>query len=322
MNSLKKFLIVIIYLLPGLIQSQHIIYSQYYSSPLTLNPSMTGIGEFGRFGINYRNQWTSIGDGFNNFSTWVDYNFLKSNFSVGLNISGEEFNISNYSSNHISPSIAYEININSKMIIRSGFQINYSSIRFDNSKLIFFDQLGPSGLIGLTSENLNDFNKRNFFNLNYGILIFSEKLWLGFSIYNLLQPNISFSNQENNLRRNYSLHGGVNLLNNKISPSFNIVKYPSFLQFSIGTYFNLKPISIGFWYRSIPLSNNKNNLETLIGKLNFRSENFSVAYSYDYNLSSDKLGSHEISLMFDFHFFGKKLPPKNVRYLRCPVPNF
>ena len=50
------------------------------------------------------------------------------------------------------------------------------------------------------------------------------------------------------------------------------------------------------------IENNKNNLETLVGKLNFRSENFSVAYSYDYNLSSDKLGSHEISLMFDFHF--------------------
>ena len=283
----KKLIIIIIYFLPGLIQSQHIIYSQYYSSPLTLNPSMTGLGEFGRFGINYRNQWTSIGDGFNSYSTWFDYNFLKSNFSVGLNFSGEELNISNYSSNHISPSISYEININSNMIIRSGFQINYSSIGFDNSKLIFFDQLGPSGLIGLTSENLNNFNRRSFFNLNYGILIFSEKFWVGTSIYNLLQPDISLSNQENNLRRNYLLHGGMNLINNQISPSFNIIKYPSLIQFSLGSYFNLNPISIGLWYRGIALSKNKNNFETLIGKLNFKSKNFSIAYSYDYNLSAD-----------------------------------
>ncbi|MAS38999.1 MAG: hypothetical protein CMB84_03260 [Flammeovirgaceae bacterium] len=322
MNIKKKLLIILISFLPGVIQSQHIVYSQYYSSPLILNPSMTGLGEFGRFGINYRNQWTSIGDGFNSYSTWFDYNFLESNFSVGVNFSGEEFNLSNYSSNHISPSISYEININSNMIIRSGFQINYSSIGLDNSKLIFFDQLGPTGLIGLTSENLNNFNRKSFLNLNYGILIFSEKFWLGSSIYNLLQPDISLSDQENNLKRNYSLHGGMNLINNKVSPSFNIIKYPSFIQFSLGSYFNLNPISIGLWYRAIPLSRNKNNLETIVGKLNFKSKNFSVAYSYDYNLPDEKLGSHEISLMFDFHFFGKKLPPKNVRYLKCPVPNF
>ena len=37
---------------------------------------MTGIGEFGRLGVNYRNQWTSIGDGYNSYSSWFDYNLL------------------------------------------------------------------------------------------------------------------------------------------------------------------------------------------------------------------------------------------------------
>ena len=36
-------------------------------------------------------------------------------------------------------------------------------------------------------------------------------------------------------------------------------------------------------------------------------------------LSSIFGGSHEISLIFDFHFFGKKLPPKNVRFLEYPI---
>ena len=48
------------------------------------------------------------------------------------------------------------------MIIQSGFQLTYSSIDFDNSQLTFLDQLGPSGLIGITAENLNSFNKKSF----------------------------------------------------------------------------------------------------------------------------------------------------------------
>ena len=160
---IRILFLILFFLSPEIAKSQQVIYSQYYSSPLNLNPSMTGIGEFGRLGVNYRNQWTSIGDGYNSYSSWFDYNLLESNFSFGLNFSGEKLNISNYSSNHISPSISYGLNLNSKMIIQSGFQLTYSSIDFDNSQLTFLDQLGPSGLIGITAENLNSFNKKKVF---------------------------------------------------------------------------------------------------------------------------------------------------------------
>ena len=40
------------------------------------------------------------------------------------------------------------------------------------------------------------------------------------------------------------------------------------------------------------------------------------------DISNISGGCHEISLIYNFHFFGKKLPPKNVRYLECPIPNF
>ena len=54
-------------------------------------------------------------------------------------------------------------------------------------------------------------------------------------------------------------------------------------------------------------------------------DNFNVSYSYDYSISKLKNfsgGSHEISLLFRFNFLGKKLPPREVRILSCPVPNF
>ena len=60
-------------------KSQYLDYSQYYASPLSLNPALTGIGEYGRFGVNYRNQWPSVSKGYQTFSSWMDYNFEENN---------------------------------------------------------------------------------------------------------------------------------------------------------------------------------------------------------------------------------------------------
>jgi len=43
-------------------------FSQYYASPLYLNPGLAGINQQGRAGVNYRNQWPSIDANFETFS--------------------------------------------------------------------------------------------------------------------------------------------------------------------------------------------------------------------------------------------------------------
>ena len=61
--------------------------------------------------------------------------------------------------------------------------------------------------------------------MNYGIIIYNEKLWLGSTIYNLLQPDISLSSSKNNLNRNYSIHGGINIdERSDLKPVYGTVK--------------------------------------------------------------------------------------------------
>ena len=77
-------------------------------------------------------------------------------------------------------------------------------------------------------------------------------------------------------------------------------------------------------YRGVPVQKN-NSFESIIGSLSLKIKKMNISYSYDYNVSEllgYSGGSHEISLIFLFHFFGKNIPPKNARYLECPVPNF
>src|ERR1700752_5198050 len=48
-------------LLAGLVRAQDVHFTQYFTSPLTLNPAMTGlVAEDLRFAADYREQWSSV----------------------------------------------------------------------------------------------------------------------------------------------------------------------------------------------------------------------------------------------------------------------
>ena len=329
---MKKFILFILFLFYSFfLNAQYINYSQFYSSPHSLNPALSGSGEFGRIGVIYRNQWPLIDNGYQFFTSWIDYNLAKSNFSFGINFSNEKVGINSLSTSHVSPSLSYEINLSYDWVIRSGIQISYTNSNFDSQNLLFYDQFQQNGSINPTLENLSAFEKVNYLNLAVGLIAYSNNVWLGVSIYNLPKPNISFSDNIENLARLYSFHGGYNLKLNKISkhnlslvPAFNFRIISNISQLDLGSYLNLNPILFGIFYRGVPISSN-NNIESIIGILGVKNRNFSVSYTYDYSLSELKgltWGAHEISLIYQFNFLGKKLPPKNVRLLQCPIPNF
>src|SRR5215207_7353319 len=68
-------------------------FSQFFASPLTLNPAFTGKfdGDF-RVAGNYRNQWPTINNAFTTYTASADFSILKSKISevdqFGLGIMG------------------------------------------------------------------------------------------------------------------------------------------------------------------------------------------------------------------------------------------
>ena len=154
---------------------------------------------------------------------WVDYNLMKSNFSLGLNISNEFEEVYKLSTSHLSPSFSYEINLNYNWVLRSGAQFSIVDSRLKND-LIFLDQFNPDGTIGISAENLMVYGNRNYLSLAMGMLAYSEKIWIGGSIYNLNEPNVSFTNEKINLDRLYSFHIGFTIDKFKMSPSLHFKK--------------------------------------------------------------------------------------------------
>ncbi|HXP51312.1 MAG TPA: type IX secretion system membrane protein PorP/SprF, partial [Bacteroidia bacterium] len=82
---MRKRLQVLIIVLCGLSASsfgQDVHFSQFYESPLTLNPALCGVFNGQIFAeVNYRSQWTSVmggGAGFNTMAATVElHNIMK-----------------------------------------------------------------------------------------------------------------------------------------------------------------------------------------------------------------------------------------------------
>jgi type IX secretion system PorP/SprF family membrane protein len=84
MRRIFYVLLCITCLSPGISQAQDPQFSQFFASPLTLNPALTG--KFNgtiRVAGNYRNQWPQINNAFVTSTLSVDGNILPNKISAG-----------------------------------------------------------------------------------------------------------------------------------------------------------------------------------------------------------------------------------------------
>ena len=323
-------------------QAQDPQFSQYYAAPLYLNPALTGINQQGRAGINYRNQWPSINAGFETYSAFLDYNIDEYNSSVGGIVTTDKEGIEGLRSTTIGLQYAYQVRLNYKWTFRPAIQASYTfrDVNFDN--LTFGDQFGPDGLVRPVSlENLSPGVNVRYFDLGFGGIVFNDRIWLGASAFNLLEPDQSFfGTGESVLPRRLSLHGGYKFdlpvgpfrrgkteagQERSISPTFNFKRQGVYDQLDLGVYLTLEPLITGLWYRGIPVKqfNGFANNESLIGMVGLMHNSFTFGYSFDYTLSRLGIGSggaHEISIIYSFSWADPRKPPRNVRELSCPIP--
>ena len=86
LKGLKRYILLIL-LSSGFVHSQDIHFSQYYFSPLSLNPANTGdfLGDY-RIAMNYRSQWRDIQKAYKTTSLSGEANIYPANqqTSIGL----------------------------------------------------------------------------------------------------------------------------------------------------------------------------------------------------------------------------------------------
>ncbi len=183
-------------------------FSQFFSSPLTLNPAYTGkfSGDV-RIAGNYRNQWPTINNAYTTGTVSADFAILRNhvgeNDTWGVGIMGltDQSAAGAVKYNYGAVSTAYHKSLDEDGFkqLGIGFQATYSNMMINTSKLTFEDQLAPDGTFTLPTSELfqNSVLKKSYLDLNAGILYSSsftenDNLYVGVSMYHITRPQLSF----------------------------------------------------------------------------------------------------------------------------------
>ncbi|HVG11763.1 MAG TPA: PorP/SprF family type IX secretion system membrane protein [Flavisolibacter sp.] len=183
-------------------------FSQFFASPLTLNPALTGKfdGSY-RIAGNYRNQWPSINNAFTTYTASFDMGILKNRisevdqFGVGAMAFSDKSGNGVLQYNYAGISVAYHKGLDEDGYhqIGAGFQGTYVNKRLDISSLKMGDQLRADGFTGISEENFSQFQLNlSYFDLNAGLIYNGttngdNNFYIGASMYHINQYRERFS---------------------------------------------------------------------------------------------------------------------------------
>ncbi len=296
-------------------------FSQFYTSPLTLNPALTGMknGDI-RVAANYRRQWATISEPYQTMSLAADLNILRGEIGdnlmgVGLVIFNDKAGTSGLRRTKISTSIGYSQYLGYEGTYLSfGAEIGVTQNSINPSNLLFESQYDGSVLNGEIGSGEN-FTKTSDWNMDVTAgLAWSytpdryTSFYAGGSIAHLNRANVSFLGDESdNLPMKYTLYGGAEFrLNGYMSatPRAVILKQGPHTEVNLGAYAKLhlsEPRSDNPFFLSIGAMYRLKDALIPIVKIDYGPVAF--GFSYDFNTSklanaSNAQGGLELSFVY------------------------
>jgi type IX secretion system PorP/SprF family membrane protein len=300
----QKYLLLSVTVWCYALHAQDVHFSQYYFSPLSLNPANTGNfkGDYRFFG-NYRSQWRDINKAYNTMSVGGDFNFFPRNkqYAAGFVLINDKSG-GNLQVNKLLFSLAKHVKWKGNQL-HVALQPGVVMKSIDMNANTFPNQLNwNKGQFDNTLPNNEAFTGQvyNYFDLNAG-LAWSRKMGkvepeIGAACFHLTQPNESFYGQNNklsirqayNLALSYSVNPQVILkvhslygLTTKTSDwvsGANVVYVLSRDAFFDNSFF------AGVMWRS----GIGRNADAGIATMGFNVSHYTVGFSYDITFSSLK----------------------------------
>lgn len=287
-------------------------FTQFFASPLTLNPAFTGYfsGDF-RIAGNYRSQWSSVTSPYVTGTVSADFGILKNSipytdtWGVGILALYDKTGSGALTTTYAAISTAYHkgLDVDGNHTLGLGVQMALVNKRIDQTKLIFENQIGNTGFdpslpsgetIANPSIGYMDYNVGLLYN---GLVGESSNLYIGASYYHFTEPVESFldKSSSNRLSSRYTVHAGGSfpvMENNRVYLSAYHMRQNTATETSIGGAFGFLVNGIpeqptmfylGAWYRYKDAFNPYVGLEV---------KNFQVGLSYDLNVSTLRAASN------------------------------
>ncbi len=347
MRQFKKLFFVCLAVLGSLtITAQDIHFSQFYMSPLNLNPALTGVMNCNiRLSGNYRNQWASVlkSNAFNTYTVSYDQRIpvgRNDYFGIGGTFWGDKAGAVAFSTLEGKLSLSY-----SKKMGGGRYRSHYLVLGAEGGvaqrSIDFLQAQWPSqnngaGQFDPNAPSLeNNLNVSNFLfaDLGAGILWFSildkdNSIYAGAAYSHLNQADVSF--YEDGFEPLYSkfvLHaGGEFMMSDRIGlvpGAFLFLQGPSRqlylgsnLKFVLGSGRTDQAFQGGLFFRIGNHYEKANTFDAVVWSIKFDYEDFTIGFSYDMNVSklreaSNGNGAFEFSMLY-------KLCGPEKRNVYCP----
>ena len=315
---MKKFTLFVSLILSVIVgvRAQDIHYSQFYASPLTLNPALTGVNDCNyRVGIMYRNQWKSVTTPYQTPSISFDINnvlqrMIKTGtLSLGALVLNDKAGEGDLTELSVLGSVAYQrpITSNRKLNMSIGLQMGYVQKKLDFQKLTFENQFNGVTFDPTLSNGENFKDKFGYFDLNAG-LYFSyavgkrSDIFLGGSFYHLVPPKETFLSGDNTLDMRYCGHLGVKI---GLSDKLDLIPQVLYMMQAKASEINAG-LSLQYAFNPdvmLSIGGYDRVGDAIIAMAGLEYKRVRVGFSYDINTSSLKEasngnGAFEISLSY------------------------
>ncbi len=244
--------------------AQDHLYSQFFNSPVYLNPALNGQFEGDlRMNLIYRNQWTSVPGSLNYLTASVDYNIPRFGGGLGLLFTRSSEGTAYLKKNNIAGIYSYSVG-SDNFVLSFGLQAGITNRSIDYGNLIFGDQIDPrlgympgSG----SSADLPQFNNRYYFDSGAGINLVAGNFMIGGALQHINRPNESFTGSPARLPMRVTGHlsyrWDLDVYSNTdeddhsyVIPSVVIYKQSQAQSVNAGLEYKRRSVSAGLWYRS------------------------------------------------------------------------
>ena len=321
------------------LHAQALNYSQYFNSPLLINPANTGFNpdyDY-RAGMNYRTQWASVGVPYKTMGVWADTKLFANRFEngwmgVGGSIIKDVAGQGQLSATGASLSVAWHQMLGYNSLLSAGFSAGVTTKRVDINKLNFDNQWnGQFFDITIPSFEPFAFSQVGYLDVNMGLnyaYFASENFYFnaGVSLMHLNRPKESFfapNISDARVPMRYNLFANASLKIEDlwiVNPNvyFSSVGNSSELVMGVNANLNLggnglQQMIIGLYYR---------NADAIIPMVGYQINDLKITVNYDATISSlgrlnAARGAYELSIIKQGIFTSSL-----GRSVKCPTVRF
>ena len=323
------------------VNAQDYKFSQFYNSPLNLNPALTGkINSLYRLVANYRIQYLPVQSPspYNTLSASADFGLLRDKlkgdiFGVGVVFTNDRQTAIRSNTFMVSLGYSKSLGKDKNHYLSVGTQIGFLQRYLDYGNLTFGNQFDSrNSRFDLRLPNGELFGTGKYFkpNLNLGLFWSSNftktiGAYAGVSIFNVIKPKDSFFKSDNERAMRFNAHAGMMIDIKRfvlISPNGMYMFQAKAQQWIAGSSFSFNlsgkaepyktAISAGFWY-----DGNK----AVIASAGVSFSGVQIGVSYDATVMKDlrqatkSFGALEASIIYTGKPLDKK---KTYSPLLCP----